>query len=60
MHMENILKIVGRMDPEEALAEGYKVLKVLFSTLGDDARSQFLWDLMGESRGDKVSSLVHL
>ena len=60
MHMENILKIVGRMDPEEALAEVSKVLKVLFSTLGDDARSQFLWDLMGESRGDKVSSLVHL
>ncbi len=58
--MEEMLKIVGRMDPEEALAEISKVLKVLFSALGEEARSQFLWDLMGESRGDKVSSLVHL
>ncbi len=58
--MEEMLKMVGRMDPEEALAEISKVLKVLFSALGEEARSQFLWDLMGESRGDKVSSLVHL
>ena len=60
MHMQDIQKIVGGMDPEEALAEMSKVLKVLFSTLGEEARSQFLWDLMGESGGDKVSSLVHL
>ena len=58
--MEEMLKMVARMDPEAALAEISKVLKVLFSALGEEARSQFLWDLMGESRGDKVSSLVHL
>jgi hypothetical protein len=58
--MEEMLKIVGGMDTEEALAEISKVLKVLFFSLGEEARSQFLWDLMGESRGDKVSSLVHL
>ncbi|MFH0785946.1 MAG: hypothetical protein V2B20_28900 [Pseudomonadota bacterium] len=58
--MKEILKIVGDMDPEEALVEISRVLKELFSTLGEEARSQFLWDLMGESRGDKVSSLVHL
>jgi hypothetical protein len=60
IHMEEILKIAGRMDPEEALEEIAKVLEVLFSALGEEARSQFLWDLMGETRGDKVSSLVHL
>ena len=60
IHMDNMLKIAGRMDPEEALAEISKVLKVLFSTLGKEARSQFLWGLIGESRDDKVSSLVHL
>jgi hypothetical protein len=60
IHMEEILKIVGRMDPEKALEEIASVLKVLFTALGDEARSQFLWELMGESRGDKVSSLVHL
>ncbi len=58
--MKEILKTVASMDPEVALAEISKVLKVVFSALGDEARSQFLWDLMGESRGDKVSSLVHL
>jgi hypothetical protein len=60
IHMEEILEIVGRMDPKKALEEIARVLKVLFSSLGEEARSQFLWDLMGESRGDKVSSLVHL
>ena len=58
--MEEMLKMVARMDPEEALAEISKVLKVLLSSSGEGARSQFLWDLMGESQGDKVSSLVHL
>ena len=58
--MEEMLKIVGRMDPEVALTEIGKVLKMLFSALGEEARSQFMWDLMGESKGDKVSSLVHL
>jgi hypothetical protein len=58
--MGEMLNMVGRMDPEEALAEISKALKVLFSSLGEEARSQFLWDLMGESKGDKVSSLVHL
>ena len=58
--MGEMLKMAGRMDPEEALAEISRVLKVLFSSLGEEARSQFLWDLMGESKGDKVSSLVHL
>lgn len=58
--MEEMLNIASRMDPEEALIEISKVLKVLFTTLGEEARSQFLWDFMGESKGDKVSSLVHL
>lgn len=60
IRMEEMLKIVGRMDPEAALTEIAKVVKVLFSALGEESRSQFLWDLMGESGGDKVSSLVHL
>ena len=58
--MEEMLQIVDRMDPEEALQGMAKVLNVLFSALGEEARSQFIWDLMGESKGDKVSSLVHL
>lgn len=60
MPIEEMLEIVGRMDPEQALTEISRVLKGLFSDLGEEARSQFLWELMGESRGDKVTSLVHL
>jgi hypothetical protein len=58
--MEEMMKIVDRMDPEEALVKIAGVLQGLFSVLGEEARSQFLWDLMGESGSDKVSSLVHL
>jgi hypothetical protein len=58
--MEEMQRMVDRMDPEEALAGISKVLKGLFSVLGEETRSQFLWDLLGESRGDKVTSLVHL
>jgi hypothetical protein len=58
--MEEIQRIIDGIDPQKALTEISRVLNVLFSTLGEEARSQFLWDLMGESGGDKVSSLVHL
>jgi hypothetical protein len=58
--MEEMLEIINRMDPEEALAEMTKALKVLLSVLGEEARTHFLLALIGESQGDKVSSLVHL
>jgi len=52
--------MVARMDPEEALAEMAKALRRLFLVLDEEARTRFLLDLVGESQGDKVSSLVHL
>jgi hypothetical protein len=58
--MEKLSQIVENMAPDEALVEIAQALKKLFSSLEDEARSQFLWNLMGESPGDKVSSLVHL
>ena len=58
--MEEMLKIVSRMDPEIALSQIGEALKAIFSALGEEARSQFIWDLMGEPKGDKVTSLVHL
>jgi hypothetical protein len=60
IHMDEMLRAIRRMDPEAALEGIAGVLKALFATLGDDARSQFLWDLMGEFRNDKVSSLVQI
>ena len=58
--MEEIHKMIDTLDPQKALTEISKILKTLFSTLDEESRSQFLWELMGESGGDKVSSLVHL
>jgi len=58
--MEEMLKSINHIDPEEALAEMANALKVLFAVLGQEARTHFLLDLIGESQGDKVSSLVYL
>ena len=58
--MDELFKIVARMNPEEALTEITRVLERLLSDLDDEARERFLMNLIGQSEGDKVSSLVHL
>jgi hypothetical protein len=58
--MEEMFEIISRMDPKEAMAEIAKVLKALFPVVDEEARAGFLLELIGESEGDKVSSLVHL
>lgn len=58
--MEELKRIIDNMAPQDALSEISAQLKALFSGLDEETRSEFLWDLMGESGGDKVSSLVHL
>jgi hypothetical protein len=58
--MSEILKIIQRMDPEEALDEVGQALKIVFPVASEESRSRFLLELVGESQEDKVSSLVHL
>lgn len=58
--MDELLKIVTRMDPEDALAEITKILEMLLAGLDADARERFLMNLIGRSEGDKISGLVHL
>jgi hypothetical protein len=58
--MDELFKIVSLMDPEEALAQITKVLEKLPADLDDEARERFLMNLIGQSEGDKLSSLVHL
>jgi len=58
--MDELLKIVSRMAPENALAQITRVMERLMADLDQDARDRFLMDLVGQSGGDKVSSLVHL
>ncbi len=53
------MKMVGRMDPEEALAEITRAVKPLLVVLGEEIRQRFLLELIGETGDDKVASLVH-
>ncbi len=58
--MDELFKIVSRMNPEEALTEITRVLERLLADLDDETRERFLMNLIGQSEGDKLSSLVHL
>ena len=58
--MEEIHKMLTSMDPEEALREIAKALNTLFSVLSEEVRVQFLLNLFGNPKDDKVSSMVHL
>ena len=58
--LDELFEIISRMDPENALAEITKILRSLLRDLDHDARERFLMNLIGQSEGDKVSSLVHL
>jgi hypothetical protein len=58
--MDELFKIVSRMNPEDALEEITRVLERLLFDLDDEARERFLMNLIGQSEGDKLSSLVHL
>ncbi|MDY0311561.1 MAG: hypothetical protein RBR20_05505 [Desulfobacterales bacterium] len=58
--MDELLTIVSRLEPETALAQITRVMERLMADLDQDARDRFLMDLVGQSGGDKVSSLVHL
>jgi len=58
--MDELFEIVSRMDPEKALAEITKILGRILADLDSEARERFLMNLIGQSEGDKVSSMVHL
>lgn len=45
--MDELFKIVSRMNPEEALAEITRVLERLLSDLDNEARERFLMNLIG-------------
>ena len=58
--MEVLLKTIERMDPEEAVEGIGAALKRLLPLVGEEARTRFIMNLVGETGDDKVSSLVHL
>lgn len=58
--MDELYNIISHMEPEKALAEITKIIGSLFTDLDNDARERFLMNLIEQSEGDKVSSMVHL
>lgn len=58
--MNDIIKIIDNMDPEEATVQIGAALKRLLPLLDEEARNRFVMDILGETEDDKVSSLVHL
>lgn len=60
MSASKIAEIVDSMEPEKAAAELARMIKKLFPLLGEEARLDFVMNLVGESGEDKLASMVHL
>jgi hypothetical protein len=60
MSEQDILQILETMSPKEAASTLGGVLKKVFRYLDDEARLNFIMDVVGEAGEDKVSSMVHL
>ncbi|MFZ0942843.1 MAG: hypothetical protein WB930_03630 [Syntrophobacteraceae bacterium] len=56
----DVEKVIDRMEPGEAVAEMGEALKRLLPILDEADRTRFVLSLMGDSGGDKLSSMVHL
>ncbi|MEJ2726972.1 MAG: hypothetical protein P8185_00445 [Deltaproteobacteria bacterium] len=57
--MSKIKQLVNSMDPEAAASEIALIMKQLFPILGEEARFKFVKSLIGDSGGDKLTSMVH-
>jgi len=58
--MDNLLETISNMPPEEALSQITDLMGQLLADLDSDSRERFVMNLLEQSKGDKVSSLVHL
>ena len=53
-------QIIDQLAPEEALKEMSSIIKKLFPLIEEQARLDFVMNLIGDADTDKISSLVHL
>lgn len=58
--MTDIAKIFSDLEPHEAARQAAAALKELLPLLGEQGRTRFIMDLIGENGEDKISSMVHL
>lgn len=60
MSLRKLQQVIDGMDPPAALAALTTVVQKVLSNLGEEARLQFVVNLVGDAGADKVGSLVHL
>ncbi|HSL39930.1 MAG TPA: hypothetical protein VK857_06120 [Desulforhopalus sp.] len=58
--MNQLEHILNSLEPEEAIRQTAAALKQLLPLLGEESRTGFIIELIGESGKDKISSMVHL
>ncbi|MBB5348559.1 hypothetical protein JWG42_06605 [Desulfoprunum benzoelyticum] len=58
--MNEIEKIFSKLDPEDAANQTAVALRQLLPLLGEEGRTRFIMNLLGETGQDKISSMVHL
>lgn len=58
--MDKLFEAISGLAPEAALTQLAAVTGRLLADLDDAARQRFLMNLIGQSEGDKLSSMVHL
>ncbi len=58
--MNEIEKVFSRLDPEDAANQTAIALRQLLPLLGEEGRTRFIMNLLGETGQDKISSMVHL
>jgi len=58
--MNEIEKVFSRLDPEDAAKQTAIALRQLLPLLGEEGRTRFIMNLLGETGQDKISSMVHL
>jgi hypothetical protein len=58
--MDDIRKIIGRMDPEQAITEIATIVKELFSHVSEKVRMNFINAFTGDTDSESLSGLVHL
>jgi len=60
MSTKSLQQIVDTLEPREALSEMAAIIKKLFPLLEEQARLDFVVNLIGDAGSEKISSLVHL
>jgi hypothetical protein len=58
--MDELEKILGRMEPEQAAVSLALAARGLFALLNEEQRREFIERMLGEPGEDKVVGMVHL